>query len=206
MIKHIICDLGNVILMHDFRRTTEALAKHCSATSDEIFEDISHSSLYRIFTKGLISTEDFYSELSYDLCSLMSYDEFVMAWGEGLMEVNQEFYMDVIKKLYARGFKLHLLSNLDEIHWGKAQKICVEPLKYFDSIFLSFKTHLKKPNPAIYIKVLKEINARPEECLFIDDREENIEFASVVGLKVLLYNRDRHSFFVRKLNRLLNLA
>ena len=39
-----------------------------------------------------------------------------------------------------------------------------------------------KPDPAIYQKLLQELGLIPEECLFIDDLEENIQGAQSVGI------------------------
>lgn len=205
MIKHIICDLGNVILMHDFQRTVNALAGHCSATPDEIYEEISGGCAYRLFSKGLISKEVFYSELSYDLCSLMSYDEFIKAWECTFTGVNQEF-SDLACKLHQQGYSLHMLLNTDEIHWAYAQKACRGVFYFFDSFFLSFNMHLKKPNPAIYFMVLNELMVRPGECLFIDDLQENVEVAELMGIKGLLYDKNEHELFVKKLYSVLSPA
>jgi putative hydrolase of the HAD superfamily len=44
---------------------------------------------------------------------------------------------------------------------------------------------MRKPNPQIYIQALTEADLVPEETLFIDDMEENIEAAKTTGMKVL---------------------
>jgi putative hydrolase of the HAD superfamily len=46
---------------------------------------------------------------------------------------------------------------------------------------------LAKPNPAIYHHVVDALAVRPEEALFLDDRQENILSAEAVGLQAILY-------------------
>jgi putative hydrolase of the HAD superfamily len=56
-------------------------------------------------------------------------------------------------------------------------------ISLFDRVFLSYEMGLKKPDKRIYEKVVEEIGAKPEQCLFFDDLEENLNAAKEVGLK-----------------------
>ncbi len=44
-----------------------------------------------------------------------------------------------------------------------------------------------KPDPAIWQKALQLTQRRPEECLFVDDREENVAAAQSVGWNAVRY-------------------
>jgi len=44
---------------------------------------------------------------------------------------------------------------------------------------------IRNKNPQIYLQALEEANIVPEETLFIDDMEENIEAAKTTGMNVL---------------------
>jgi FMN phosphatase YigB (HAD superfamily) len=44
---------------------------------------------------------------------------------------------------------------------------------------------MAKPDPAIFRHVLKELDTRPEETLFIDDKLINIEAARALGMKAV---------------------
>ena len=56
---------------------------------------------------------------------------------------------------------------------------------YFDNLFLSYKMNCSKPGDDIYLKMLSDGRMKPEETLFIDDGEKNIETASRLGINVL---------------------
>jgi FMN phosphatase YigB (HAD superfamily) len=47
--------------------------------------------------------------------------------------------------------------------------------------------HLAKPEAAIFHACLKAVRSRPEECLFIDDRAENVEAARALGMQALQF-------------------
>ncbi|MFH1618772.1 MAG: HAD family phosphatase [bacterium] len=58
---------------------------------------------------------------------------------------------------------------------------------YFDRRYLSTELGMKKPDTEIYIAVLADIGRRPEEVLFVDDREENVTGAKSTGMHGLLF-------------------
>jgi FMN phosphatase YigB (HAD superfamily) len=47
---------------------------------------------------------------------------------------------------------------------------------------------MAKPDPAIYRYVLKELGTRPEETLFIDDRQVNVDAADAMGMRGVLFS------------------
>ncbi len=59
--------------------------------------------------------------------------------------------------------------------------------KYFDVAFSSCYVGLRKPEPAIYQRVLDILGRPAERILFIDDRAENAQAASNVGMKVIQF-------------------
>jgi putative hydrolase of the HAD superfamily len=46
---------------------------------------------------------------------------------------------------------------------------------------------LAKPEAAIFHACLNVVGSKPEECLFIDDRSENVEAALELGMQALKF-------------------
>lgn len=67
--------------------------------------------------------------------------------------------------------------------------------RYFTAFFSSCFLGLRKPDAAIYRKALQITQRAPEECLFIDDRPENIESAAALGMGTILY---QSSLYLRR--------
>lgn len=151
----------------------------------------------------MISKLNFYSEISSELRLLISYVNFVKAWNKTHTGVNNDF-VRLIEKLFRQGYKFHLLSNIDEIHWEEAQEPCAEVFEFFESFHLSFEIGMKKPNPLIFLEVLNYLNLEPEQCLFIDDLEENVRIAENLGIRSLIYDKKKHKKFVKEINKLLS--
>ncbi|WP_424529320.1 HAD family hydrolase [Sphaerisporangium viridialbum] len=60
---------------------------------------------------------------------------------------------------------------------------------YFDQVVISGEVGMRKPEPRIFHHALGLVGLRPEECVFIDDIEANIEAARALGI-VGLHHRD----------------
>jgi len=62
---------------------------------------------------------------------------------------------------------------------------------YFEKAFISCDMNMRKPQPALYKKVLEECNCSAEEALFIDDNEEYTGGAVEAGLNVILFHNKK---------------
>ena len=59
--------------------------------------------------------------------------------------------------------------------------------KYFDALYCTCYEGFIKSDPRLYEAVLKKENLRPEECLFIDDRENHTNVALGLGMKAIVF-------------------
>ena len=62
--------------------------------------------------------------------------------------------------------------------------------RHFDAMVVSTEIDTCKPDPRMYDAICKALNVRPEECLFIDDRECNLHGALNVGMRAAQMLRD----------------
>ena len=58
-------------------------------------------------------------------------------------------------------------------------------LKKFDGLLISGEDKLIKPDPAIYQLAIKRFNLDPQECVFIDDKLENVEAAKKLNFNII---------------------
>ncbi len=88
--------------------------------------------------------------------------------------------------LKASGFLTAILSNIgDSVQQAMEREI--KWLTRFDVLVWSYQLRMAKPDPAIYRYTLEKLGVRPEETLFIDDRQENVKAAAVLGMKALVF-------------------
>ncbi len=88
--------------------------------------------------------------------------------------------------LKARGLLTAILSNLGDTVLQAMEREC-DWLARFDVLVWSYQLQMAKPDAAIYRYALEKLGTRPEETLFIDDRQENVEAAAALGMKAMIF-------------------
>ena len=184
--KHIIFDLGNVLVRLDTPACIEAFKKIGMEMVINRSNDDAKSVLEQLGL-GLISVETF-CQKARELSGSRASDEGIChAANAMLVEIPDEKKRRLLD-LRARGHRVFLLSNTNSIHWD----YCVEQLfpyknygvaDYFERIFLSQEMHLQKPDAEIFNEVLRQTGIRAEDSIFIDDLPENCEAARGVGIQ-----------------------
>jgi putative hydrolase of the HAD superfamily len=137
------------------------------------------------FDRGFISEEKFWIDFSDALGKVVP-----KKCGEKAKKMYKDkfvFFPEVIgliEKLKSEGFRLSILSNMFPYQAEIIKKINGRSL--FSDLFFSCERGLKKPDLEFYELVIKEMDVRPQECLFIDDKEENLLPAEKLGMKTVL--------------------
>lgn len=86
------------------------------------------------------------------------------------------------------GYKLFILSNAHKSFYEYFPRAI--DLNIFDGVVVSADIHIVKPDIRIYEHLLKTYNLKPDECLFIDDRADNVEGAKAAGMNAIQFNGD----------------
>jgi putative hydrolase of the HAD superfamily len=179
----VISDLGKVIIFFDNDIFFEKMADYCPFSKDEIQElTLAHFEIIESFDKGEVSPEEFYRKVAEILRARINYDNFFSIY-------NDVFSLDlsvleIMKRLKAN-YRLVLLSNTDVMRFGFIKKTFPQ-IMIFNEYVLSYEVGSMKPHPQIYKAALKKAGFRAEECIFIDDREENIKAAAELGIQGIL--------------------
>jgi len=187
-IHNIIFDLGGVILNINPQLTVEAFRKLGWNDFYEENNKMLTKDLFFNLEKGSFTPEAFRDNVRRRIGIDINDAEIDAAWGAMILNIpaDRVIYLLELKKNY----NLYLLSNTNEIHRIKFHKNFKADFGYsfydlFRHNFYSHEMGMRKPNPQIYIQALTEADLIPEETLFIDDMEENIEAAKTTGMKVL---------------------
>jgi putative hydrolase of the HAD superfamily len=91
-----------------------------------------------------------------------------------------------IDRLHATGLRTGILSNLPR-PLGETLRATHGFLDRFDHVTFSYELRLVKPEAAIYEDAIRGLDIAPEQALFIDDRQENVEGARAVGMQSELF-------------------
>jgi putative hydrolase of the HAD superfamily len=99
---------------------------------------------------------------------------------------DNEAMIEWVRALRAGEYKVGLLSNMhaDMVTYVRKKFAWVNE---FDFQTFSADVRMVKPDAAIYEYTLRGLGVRPEESLFIDDREGNIDAARAVGMNAIQF-------------------
>lgn len=190
MIKNIIFDFGNVIGNFDYN---EVIGKFTDKKEEKEFliNEVINSDFWiglGLLDSGLISyegviklindkTNNIYPDLVEKL--IMNYYKYIYISDE---------IKDVVKSIKEKEYNLYILSNTSKevVEYFKDNSI----FDYFDGFVLSYKINMLKPYESIFKYTLDKFNLIPSECLFIDDRKDNVETANRLGIKGRNVNKD----------------
>jgi putative hydrolase of the HAD superfamily len=139
------------------------------------------------YDRGDVSFGDYWSAVSSGSVEL-DYDLF-----DQLRRWDVEMWTDVdpdmtewLGRVQASGLKTAVLSNM-HVDMAAYARRTFGWLQRLDSVTLSCEVRLIKPERAIYERCLGGLALRPEQALFIDDREENVLAAREAGLRALRF-------------------
>lgn len=88
--------------------------------------------------------------------------------------------LEILRRLKTQNVHLYVLSNTSLRFYEYCQKFDV--FRLFDGMVISAKEKLLKPDPAIYRLLLDRYHLNAKDCLFVDDRQANIEGAQKTGM------------------------
>ncbi len=96
-----------------------------------------------------------------------------------MLVVNFLETLALLKACKAAGHKLFVLSNLSV---AKYELIKQDPqiaslFSFFDDIVISEMTPYEKPDAQIFTYFCEQYNLQPSECIFIDDKQDNLNGA-----------------------------
>lgn len=97
----------------------------------------------------------------------------------------------ILSMLKSKGYKLYYLSNWSKYSFDLCNIMQKMPfLKYFDDGIVSYQIGFKKPDVSIYELFKNKFDiGNPNTCLFIDDRQENVNAALSCGLNAVKWDQ-----------------
>ncbi len=183
MIKIIVFDLGGVLVELDYNQFLINISEEFNITIEEIVDNID-SETHKKYMKGILSTEEYVDITCKKYNHSISFDRFKELWTTILKGQNDPV-AQIVTNLQ-QNYEMALLSNVDPWHFTYC-KNNYPIVSTFQKKFLSYEQQMLKPDPVFFQYVVNELNYSPEQCLFIDDLEENVQAAKEVGYQTIQF-------------------
>lgn len=184
MIKNIIFDVGKVLVSYEPDAYMESLGmdeKKREAINKAMFQN----KLWELGDQGIYTID----ELT---------DKFIEGAPECEAEIRMlyetvgntielfPYTMEWLTSLKEKGYKLYILSNYSEMAY-KQTKEKLKFLSIVDGAVFSYECKMIKPQKEIYEHLCQKYNLNCSECIFVDDREENVRGARNNGILAVLF-------------------
>jgi len=188
-IKHIIFDLGGVIINLNYQATYQAFEALGVKDFTSLYNQFTLTTLFDDLETGKVEPEVFLNEMQRHANPGTTHQQITDAWNAMLLDFPLR-RLQILQQL-RQHYGLYLLSNTNAIHMAAFNKILQESrgipslATFFDKAYYSHLIGLRKPFKEAYQIVLEENGLNPAETLFIDDTLPNIEGAQAVGIQTI---------------------
>lgn len=178
-IRSLIFDLFGVVIAFDELSVYRRLAKHCR-DSDAAFASMQGLVSTPELITGKLTLQQLHQQLvdSYGLA--LGYETFRDRWLTPYT-VAMPGVADILRELSGK-HRLVLLSNVDRYYLEIVRDQHRE-LDHFVVQLVSCEIGVAKPADAAFVAALHACGAEPSECYFVDDKAENIDAASKLGIR-----------------------
>ena len=183
MIKTLIFDNNGVLTTCDNNMTIPRFAEYFGIETEKLREKFHY--LVMPADLGHISTEDFFRDLCREFGKEYKPDElwpiFLSSY-QPYPEMTDQLM--ILKEKYQLALLTNFVDSFDKIN---KQTWHYQNLFKSENLFISSKLNLAKPDKEFYQYALNKLGSKPEETLFIDDRELNLIPARELGINTILF-------------------
>ncbi len=183
-VRTLVFDFGNVLGFFDHRRAARNLAVHSGTSEEAIHRHLLDAAIEDAYESGQLTSAEFLLKLR-EACHSTAHDDHLSLAYADIFTPNDEV-CDMVERLHGR-YRLLLGSNTTDLHARRFREQFAEVLRHFDYLVLSYEAGARKPSAAFFDHCLKHAQARPEECVFIDDLESNVSGARACGWQGIVY-------------------
>lgn len=177
--RNLIMDVGRVLLdyrFHDMLTEHGLTDKEADVFAEKTFED----PLWQEFDSARRPYDEIVEEYVRKFPEMAETLRWFFAHPE-LMYTGRPAVWAVLHRIRKTGMKIYLLSNYErkmfESHTKNASF-----MNDVDGAVVSWMIGICKPDPGIYRELFRKYDLRPDECIFYDDRKENVEESVRLGM------------------------
>ena len=183
MITTVVFDIGNVLV--DFDRIAYLTGLfHDEETVDRVDHAIFRTGYWDDLDRGEDTDETFArmleAEPGYEDQIRQAFDEI------GACTVRCDYAIPWIRALKKRGLRVLYLSNYSP-HTMQSNPGALDFVPFMDGGIFSCDVRINKPDPAIYRLLIKKYDLVPEECIYLDDKQVNVDAAKETGMSGIVF-------------------
>ena len=180
--KNIIFDVGDVLLDYRWQQMLMDYGldeSEAYRVGRDLFDD--PDGLWHEFDLGVKSQEEIIQEFEQKHPKDAEVIRWFISHGE-YMHVARPAIWKLVHQLKEAGYHLYILSNYPEILFKKHTQYA-DFMDDMEGMVVSYMLHVGKPERIVYQTLCDRYGLNKEECLFFDDRAENVQGAIDFGMR-----------------------
>lgn len=181
----LLFDIGRVVIDIDFGRTLAAWQKSSRLSLAEVTAAFGHDAPYRQHEEGTLAAPAYFAHLR-ELLQLECADDAILAGWNAVFVAPVEGTLALIDQVRGR-VPCYAFSNTNALHLAEMQRAFPAVLRRFEHVFASHEVGHRKPAPEAFRHVVQAMGHAPQQVLFFDDLQENVEGAAACGLQAALF-------------------
>jgi FMN phosphatase YigB (HAD superfamily) len=187
-IRHIIFDLGGVLLNIDYALTEKAFIDLGVTNFHELYSQAAQTELFDKWETGQVTEDEFVTAIQGMASIPLTAGQIKTAWNAMLLDFPLR-RLQILQQLHLY-YDLVLLSNTNALHEQAFNKILMDSRSmniaaFFDKVYFSHKIGMRKPSVEIFTRILDENGFLPEHTLFLDDSIQHIYGARQAGITAI---------------------
>ncbi|HEY5391235.1 MAG TPA: HAD-IA family hydrolase [Hanamia sp.] len=180
-IKILFSDIGGVLLTNGWgHESRQAAAKKFDLDYDKM--DYLHDFIFNVYEMGKISIDDYLNTVVFREKRDFSRQEFIDFMFAQSIELPGTLQWFIDWKNNHQNIKVISLNNEPkDLNQYRIEKFKLH--NFFDAFVSSCEVGMRKPDPGIYNLALGIAQAKPEECIYFDDRRMLVEAGKKAGIQ-----------------------
>lgn len=188
MIRNIIFDMGNVLILFDTEAFIDRIGIKDPADRHILQREVYRSVEWAMMDRGSLTDAEAAERMRKRVPEHLkeAVTLLVEKWDRPVLPV--EGMYELVRDLKEAGYGIYLLSNASyhqHDYWDD-----IPGSSLFDGKLISCDVHVVKPQPEIYLMLFQKFGLRPEECFFIDDATWNVEAGMLCGMQGAVFHGD----------------
>jgi len=179
----LLFDLGGVVIEIDFDRVFAHWAMRSNRSIETIKSRFDFDSYYERHERGEIEASEYFASLRKSLGINITDEEFIDVWNS-IYVVEIPGVATVLSNVKEKR-PIYAFTNSNSTHQLVWSKKFEHILSLFRRVFVSSEIGKRKPEPAAFKAISREIEVNLERILFFDDSVKNIAGAKSVGMQAV---------------------
>lgn len=192
MIRNLLFDLGGVVVDICRQHCVDAFDRLGLPDADSYFGEYAQTGIFMAIEDGSATVGGFHEALrrAFPDPSSISDEDIDSAFQKFIIGIPERRLRALVE--LRKRYRIYLLSNTNPIMWEGVladEFAKLTPMRredYFDGMVTSFEAKSAKPDAEIFRYTARTLGIRPEETLFFDDSQANVDAARALGFNAVL--------------------